>query len=213
MKQKMKQKIWPSVVAKNQKELDGIFDKLNGVSETLHLDIVDGKFADNHSLDFNFKLSSNFNYTAHLMIKNPEKWIEKHGQKVDFYIPHIEEINDVKEYIKSVRMRKKKVAFALRIETEISSIKPFLHDVDYVLILTVHPGFYGSDFVKTPLKKIKQIKKVNPKIKVIVDGHMDSETIKEAKNAGADYFVSGSFIQKAESPKKAIKELNRVISL
>ena len=86
-------------------------------------------------------------------------------------------------------------------------IKDYLVDLDYVLVLTVHPGFYGSKFLSAPLKKIKQIKKINPKVKVIVDGGISPKTIKKAAKAGADYFVSGSYTTKSEFPRKSIRNL------
>ncbi|PIN87428.1 hypothetical protein COV12_03970 [Candidatus Woesearchaeota archaeon CG10_big_fil_rev_8_21_14_0_10_32_24] len=88
-------------------------------------------------------------------------------------------------------------------------MKDDLTYVDHVLVLTVHPGFYGAKYMKTPLKKIAQIKRINPKIKVLVDGGMNPVTIKDAVKAGADAVVSGSFISKSESPKKAMRELRK----
>jgi len=199
----MNQKILPSVMAKSQQQLDALFKKLNGVAKHLHLDIADGKFVPNRSLHFPFRLSSKFKYNAHLMIKHPEKWIKKHGRKVDLCIVHFEAIKNPRKYIKSI----KKVAFAINPETKVSKIKPYLKDVDYVLIMTVHPGFYGARYLKSPLKKIKEIKKINPKIKIIVDGGMKPKTIKGASKAGADFFVSGSFVSKSEHPRKAMAEL------
>ena len=146
------------------------------------------------------------------MIKSPEKWIEKHGHKVELCIPQFEEVKDKDKYILLSKKTKKKVAFALKPETKVKELKPFLNEINYLLILTVHPGFYGAKYLRSPLKKIKQIKKLNSKIKIIVDGHMNQETIKEAKNSGADYFVSGSFLSKSDNPKKALKELKRAIS-
>ena len=76
-----------------------------------------------------------------------------------------------------------------------------------MLILTVKPGFYGSKFKIAPLKKIKLIQKLNPKLKVIVDGGMTPETVGYAVEAGADDIVSGSFLSKSRDPRQAIKEL------
>ncbi|MBU0469988.1 MAG: hypothetical protein KKA62_03530 [Nanoarchaeota archaeon] len=203
----MKQKILPSVMAKDQKELDDYFKRLKGSTKEIHLDISDGKFVSSKILDFKFKLSDEFRYNAHLMIKNPLIWIKKNFNKIDLFIPHIEEIKTPQKYIQGMKSKKKKIAFALRPENKITTIKPFLKDIDYVLILTVHPGFYGSKFLKAPLRKIKQIKKINPKIKIIVDGGIHPKTIKDAVKAGGDYFVSGSFTTRSENPKARIKEL------
>ena len=75
--------------------------------------------------------------------------------------------NQTKEtIIKKVKIKKKGVGLALKPETKVSQIKQYLQQIDYVLILTVHPGFYGAKFLKSPLKKIQKIIKINPKIKI-----------------------------------------------
>lgn len=207
----MKQLIYPSIMSKNQKELDSDLKHLMGAVKTLHLDIVDGKFAPNHSLDFDFKLSPKFKYEAHLMVKYPGYWIKKHWRQVQIFIPQFEELKDPLRFIHWMKQTRRKVAFALKPETPVSKIKLYLKETDLVLVLTVHPGFYGSKFLPPCLKKVKEIKKVNPKIKVIVDGGINPETIKIAKKSGADYFVSGSFVTKAEKPKERIKNLVKAI--
>ncbi len=204
-------RVFPSVMAKNQRELDEMLKNLAGVAPYLHLDVADGKFVLSKSLWFPFRLSSKFKYIAHLMVKEPEKWITKHGKKVEFCIVQAETVN-VADYIKKTKLQKKKVAFALNPETKVSSIKKYLKDIDYVLILTVHPGFYGGKYLKAPLRKIKEIKKVNPKVKIIVDGGMNPKTARDAVRAGADYIVSGSFITKAQKPKERMREMEREFS-
>ena len=210
----MKQRIFPSIMGKSQLDVNTLFKKLAGVATQLHLDIGDGKFVPNTSLWFPFRLSRKFRYNAHLMVRNPLLWVKKHGHKVDAVIFHPEALNaknDLK-VIKLIREKKKKVGIALKPETKVSSVKSLLPLVDCVLILTVHPGFYGAKYLKSPLRKIQQIKKLHPKMGVIVDGHMNPTTIKEADKAGADYFVSGSFISKSENPKNAFKQLKKAIS-
>ncbi len=208
MKRSSEQTVFPSVMAKNQKELDQMLKNLHGVAKYLHLDIADGKFVPNASLWFPFRLSQKIKYIAHLMVKAPEKWIQKHGKKVEFCIVQAETV-DIPSYIKKTKLQKRKVAFALNPETRVSTINNYLNDIDYVLILTVHPGFYGAKYLRYPLKKIKEIKKINPNIKVIVDGGMNSLTVKDAAKAGADHVVSGSFITKAEHPKERMKLMER----
>jgi len=207
----MKQKILPSVMAKSQKEIDFLFNKLDGVSKHLHLDVADGKFVPNKSLWFPFKLSSKFNYSAHLMVKDPSKWIKKYGRRVDLIIFHSEAVKNVSVVIEEIKAKKKNVGLALKPETKIKGIEKELLLVDYILILTVHPGFYGAKFLKSPLKKIQQIKKINSKVKIIVDGGMKPGNIELANKLGSDYFISGSFVSKSENPKKSIKELRALI--
>jgi ribulose-phosphate 3-epimerase len=201
----MRQKIIPSVMAKNQQELNQYFKKFKGIVKNLHLDIVDGKFAPNKVMMFPFRLSKEFSYNAHLMMKNPLKFIEKNINKIDLLIPQFEEIKNPHKYIDWMKSKKKKVAFALNPETKVTQLIPYLKEIDYILVLTVHPGFYGSKFLPQQLKKVKQIKKINPKVKVIVDGGITTKNIH--KVAEADNFISGSFIKNAKFPKVAIKQL------
>ena len=141
------------------------------------------------------------------MVNHPETWMNKHGKKVKTIIFHPEVVDGVGKLIYKIKQKKKKVGLALKPETKVKEVKDYLLNLDYVLILTVHPGFYGAKFLSAPLRKIKKIKKINPKIKVIVDGGMNPKTIKKAVNAGADCFVSGSYVTKAENPKERIKSL------
>ncbi len=196
----------------SQKEANKILKKLQGVASTLHLDIADGQFVPNKSLWFPLKFSRKFKYNAHLMIKNPLGWIKKYGHKVDICIVHPESLDNIEKYIRGTKKKKKKVAFALKPETKIDLIHLYLHDIDIVLVLSVHPGFYGARFLWGPLRKVRKLRKLHPKLKILVDGHMNPRTIKKAKKAGADWFVVGSFIQKADNPKKAMKELRKALN-
>ena len=198
-------------MGKSQKEINTLFSKLEGVSKELHLDIADGKFVHNTSLWFDFKLSKKFKYNAHLMIAHPERWIEKHGKKVDLCIVHFHALKHIQFFIEYMRSKNKKVAIALNPETKIKELKHYLPDIDVILILTVHPGFYGAKFLSSPLKKIKKIKKINPDITVFVDGGMNPKTIRKAKKAGADFIISGSFISKSKNPRKAMRELRALV--
>lgn len=211
----MKQKIFPSVMANSQSELDFLLNKLKGIATCLHLDIADGKFVPSTSLWFSFKLPPNFKYQVHLMVDNPEKWIEQHGKKVDMFFFHPESLkstNQIVSVIKTIKRKNKMVGIALNPETTIFSVKNYLPDVDCALILTVHPGFYGRRFIKYPLQKIRQIKKINHNIPVIVDGGMNPKTITGAVAAGADGFISGSFVSKSSCPQAALRKLRTALS-
>ena len=207
----MKQIIFPSVMAKNQIELDALLTKLHGMAGTLHLDIVHPSYAPNHSLDFSFKLNKKFCYQAHVMLKSPEKWIARHLQTIDMFIPQWEEVKNPKNYIAWMERRHKPVAFALKPETGIKDLLPYVERIDYLLILTVHPGFYGGRYISAPLRRIAQIKHHNYRIKVIVDGGINPTTIRKARQAGCDYFISGSFVSKSKSPRKSLQLLRQAL--
>ena len=201
-------RVIPSIIARSQKELDSRIKKIN--SNTFHLDIMDGKFVKNKSLWFNFKLIKGKNYHAHLMIKNPQAWIKKHWRKADTIIFHVESCKNKKEIdeiVSLIKSRKRKVGIALNPRTPISKIKDHLKKIDFVLIMTVNPGKYGSKFLPKTLKKIRQLRKMKREMEVGVDGGINPRTIRSASGAGANTFVSGSYIQKSEDSRKALKGL------
>ncbi|MBT4539504.1 hypothetical protein HOI26_00690 [Candidatus Woesearchaeota archaeon] len=209
----MNQQVFPAIIAKNQKELNVSLKRLEKISKKVHLDVVDNKFAPSSSLQFNFKLKRGFQYNAHLMINHPIPWIKKHGKKMNLCIPHFHALKNPKRYIALTKKLKIPIAFALLPETKVKEVLPYIKDIDSVLLLTVHPGFYGSKFLSSPLKKIALLKRENHLLQVIVDGHMDNKTIKQAVNAGADYFVSGSYIMRSKNPRKAMQELRKALKI
>lgn len=202
----MKQQITPSIMAKSQTELTLLVKKLKGTTKALHLDIADGKCVPSKSLWFPFRVPKTFFYSAHLMIKHPLAWIKKHP-KLDLYIVQAEEITNWSEYLDYTKQHNLKRAVAIPPGFNIKKLLPYLNQIQYILILTVKPGFYGAPFVPKALTTIKVLKKHNPKLKVIVDGHMNPKNIPLAKKAGGDYFISGSYVTLADDPEQAMKEL------
>jgi ribulose-phosphate 3-epimerase len=210
----MKKRIVPAVIAKSQKELDEIFQKISGHSELVQLDIMDGKFVPNHSLDFNFRLPrGKYSYEAHLMVENPDIWIEFLGNRVDTIIAHFESATTSPEIIQTIKRRGKKVALALNPETEVEQLFDYLDDLDQVLIMTVHPGFYGSPFLPEVMKKIKTLRQMRPEMDIEADGGIKPETIEMVDEAGANLFVSGSYLVKSDNIQERIAILYKKLRL
>ncbi|KYK27195.1 hypothetical protein AYK20_02950 [Thermoplasmatales archaeon SG8-52-1] len=207
-----KKEIIPAIIAKTQDELDNLIDKLGVLVETAQLDIMDNRFVPNISLFFNFKLpKSSLKFEAHLMIEDPEIWIEKNYQKVDTILIHYESCNNPKKIIDEVKKRKKRVGFVLNPETPIKNILGFIDDIDQVLIMTVNPGFYGSPFLPEMLDKIRELRDIKPNIDIEVDGGITDKTIDLVNKAGANMFVSGSYIMKSDNVRKSIDNLKKII--
>ena len=97
----------------------------------------------------------------------------------------------------------KKVGIAIKPSTRLSKIKKYLPLLDEVLILTVHPGKYGAKFHPKSLEKVKQLRRLMPKMDIEVDGGINDKHIILAEKAGANLFVSGSYLQK--NPKGIYK--------
>ncbi len=208
----MNKEIIPSIIAKNQEQLDNAIDKVKDHVDWIQLDVMDGNFVGNSSLAFNFTLPKiKCRYEAHLMLSNPESWIRKHGDKVDTLLAPIEACDDPGKIIRLAKIKGKRVGFALNPETPIETIKGFIDAIDQVLIMTVNPGFYGSEFLPETLTKVHAMREMAHDIDIEVDGSINRDTIKAAAGAGANLFVSGSFIMNAENPASAIAELEQQV--
>ena len=208
----LKKKIIPAVIAKNQDELEDRIKRVADFFDIIQLDFMDGKFVPNNSIDFDFKLpKTKCKFESHLMINNPQNWIENNALKVDTILVHYESINDSIEIINQVKDKNKKVGFVLNPETPISKIENYLDQLDQVLIMTVNPGFYGSPFLPEMIKKISDLRKIKPDLDIEVDGGIVPDTIGLVNRAGANMFVSGSYIVKSKNVEESIFNLKKVI--
>jgi len=227
----MKYQIIPSIIAKNQKELNQRLQKVFSLSNIIQLDVMDGKFVKDKSLNFNFKLprqirSNNLDnstksnnpkvYEAHLMMKNPLYWIKKNASKVDIIIVHIES-DDVEEAIKLIKGKNKRLGIALNPKTPVNAVIPLLKKmkINYVTILSVNPGRYGAKFIPPTLNKVKQLKEFKSKNKlkfnIEIDGGLGVQHIVQAKRAGANIFISGSYLQSSNNVKGDYERLKKLI--
>lgn len=209
----MKEKtIIPAIIAKSQEELEGLINKVKDFSEVLQLDIMDGIFVPNNSIDFDFVLpETNCKFEAHLMISNPKEWIEKNLEKVDTILVHFESCDNHKEIMELVKGKGKRFGFVLNPETPGEALAPYLDQLDEVLIMTVNPGFYGSPFLPEMVEKIKKLREMKPELDIEVDGGIKPDTIGQVSKAGANMFVSGSYIMKSENPREAIDTLEKKV--
>lgn len=208
----MKNRIIPAIIATSQEEMEKRINKVKDYLSILQLDIMDGKFVPTTSLNFDFKLpKTNCKYEAHLMINNPEEWIEKNHKIADIILVHIESCKEPEKIIELVTSKGKKIGFVLNPGTPAEKIKPYLSKLNEVLIMTVNPGYYGSPFLPETLERVKELRKLKPDLNIEVDGGIDSNTIKQAYKAGANLFVSGSYLQKSQDVKKAIEDLMKLM--
>ncbi|MEM4099856.1 MAG: ribulose-phosphate 3-epimerase [Thermoplasmata archaeon] len=177
-----------------------------------HVDVMDGNFVPNITVgpDFmkNLKKISNKQIEAHLMIKRPDLYVERfENSGADIITVHVESENFL-ESLKKIKNAKKGIA--VNPETELSGIKEYLNMVDLVLIMTVHPGFSGQQFIKDMIPKIVQLKKIkednNYNFEIAVDGGINKDTIKFIR----DYVdivcaATGIFLGNMEENIRALK--------
>lgn len=209
----MEKIIIPAIIAISQEELDERINKVKDHAEFLQLDVMDGMFVPSHSLDFDFKLPEiDCKFEAHLMVNNPEEWIEMNYSKVDTILAHFESCKNPEKVIGLIRNKGKKVGLVINPETSVQDIEEFLDNIDQVLVMTVNPGFYGAKFLQENLSKVKELRQLKPDLAIEVDGGVSIDTIKTLNEAGANLFVCGSYLQKSEDVALAIEKLKNLIS-
>jgi len=200
--------IVPAIIAQSQGELESMLGLLRGKVDRVMLDVMDGVFVLNRSLDFQFTLPEDFEYEAHLMVVEPLKRIGGLAGKVGSIILHVETLEDVRAAIECVKNLELKVILALNPETGVDKVEPYLGEVDGVLVMTVAPGRYGGRFLPETLVKCRRIRKMHGTIPIEVDGGMNPENSRAARKAGATIIASGSYILKSDDVEHAIKALS-----
>lgn len=205
-----------------QNEIQAVTD---AGADWLHVDVMDGHFVDNITIGpvvvKAIKRASKIPLDVHLMIENPEKYIDQFiDAGSDYLTIHVESTKNPLDVLRSIKNRNVNPGITLRPRTPISEILPFLDEVSLVLVMTVEPGFGGQQFMMDQVDKIaalkKEIEKRKLDIHVEVDGGINKETARVCREAGATAFVAGSYIFGAgkeegsnfvEAYKKAIESL------
>ena len=184
-----------------------------GVSR-LHLDVMDGHFVPNLTFgpfiikDIN-KIT-NLHLETHLMITNPHKFFDEYIEAgSDTLIFHQEASNDIKRDLNYIKSKGVKAGIAINPDTSINTIKPYFQLIDYILIMSVYPGFGGQSFIEETLFKMKELAlyKKNNDFIIGVDGGVNTSTIDRVYNAGADITIVGSGLYKANDIQKRYNKL------
>ncbi|MEM2936325.1 MAG: ribulose-phosphate 3-epimerase, partial [Candidatus Bathyarchaeia archaeon] len=166
-----------------------------GGADFLHFDIMDGHFVPN--ITFGpatvkaLRDKTSLPFYVHLMIQNPEKYIERFAEAgSDLLTVHAETCPNLEQILGQIGQKGVKAGIALNPETPLSSIEPILNKIDLLLIMTVEPGFGGQSFLPATLPKIKEAKERAQKSRITleigVDGGINKETAPLAVKAGAN---------------------------
>jgi len=201
----------PAIIAQTQRELDWMLDMVKGKVDRVMLDVMDGEFVANVSLDFDFEIRNELEYEAHLMVENPLDWVEKNAEKVNIAILHIETLEEVEAAIDYVKGMGLKVTLALNPETKINNVTHYLSDIEAILVMTVFPGKYGGKFLPETLEKVRSIRRIDESIPIEVDGGINPRNARLARESGANLFASGSYIFKSDDLNRAVNELKEAV--
>ena len=201
-------KIAPSILSADYANFESELKKLEATgAEYAHIDIMDGHFVPNISFGAGVVASmrphSRLVFDCHLMVSNPEHHIEDFARAgADIISIHAEATPHIHGALQKIRAAGVKASVVINPGTPVEAVKNVLNLVDQVLVMTVNPGFGGQAFLPETMDKVRELvilREVNQlDFDIEVDGGIDDETIRIAKEAGANVFVAGSYVFKGD---------------
>ncbi|MDO4432779.1 MAG: ribulose-phosphate 3-epimerase [Aerococcaceae bacterium] len=213
----MLMKIAPSMLSADFAKLAQEIQEIEQAgADYLHIDIMDGTFVPNISfgpLVFGaIRAQSNLVFDCHLMIQQPERYIDAVAQAgADIITIHVEATQHLHRALQQIQATGKKCGVVINPATPVSLIEPVLEMVDMVLVMTVNPGFGGQAFIPSTLDKIRQLAHIRTErgyhYEIEVDGGINAETAPLVLEAGADVLVAGSYIFNQKDRAAAIQSL------
>lgn len=209
--------ILPSLLSVNFAEVKKDIEKVESTGvEMLHLDVMDGHFVPNITFGPDFVRSirkiTSLLLDVHLMIERPDLFIEPfHKAGADLISFHYESKADVESTILKIKDFGLQAGLAINPDTSAEKVIPYLDYLDFILIMSVYPGFSGQSFISGVLEKTvflhSTISKDSKDVKLQIDGGINKETIAQAASAGIDYVVAGSSVFGRGDAAENIKEL------
>lgn len=207
-------RLTPSILNADFTRLDEEIQKISGVSDLLHLDVMDNVFVPNFTFDFQAaeKIISKcpLPVDAHLMVASVDSVAISYAQAGCASVTiHVEACSDIRQTLQGIKKCGARAAIAVKPNTSITEYSEFFDLIDMVLIMTVEPGFGGQKFMTEMMEKVSKARSLigSRDIWLQVDGGISLETIEIARDAGADTFVAGSAVFNSPDPAGMINSL------
>src|SRR5579864_8576862 len=212
--------IAPSILASNFAKLgDEIRTVEQGGADVLHVDVMDGHFVPNISIGIpvvaSLRKATRLPLDVHLMIENPEEYIEEFVRAgANRVLVHEESTVHLDRALAMVREHGAEAGAAINPATPVVMLGEVLDKVDTVLVMTVNPGFGGQKFIPNTYEKIRQLHQMraryNAAFRIEVDGGVDLENTATLAQAGANTFVAGTSIFHTADPAAATRQLKKL---
>ena len=209
--------ISPSILTADFLHLEDEIRMVNSSeADLLHLDIMDGVYVPNLTFGFpvirQIKKVSEKPLDVHLMIVNPDKYLEEYRDAgADWLTVHYETCEHLHRTIQRIRELGMKPAVSINPHTDVSLLEPVLADLNMVLVMTVNPGFGGQKFIEASYAKILKLKQmiadVGAETLIQVDGGVTEHNLGKLITAGVDVFVVGNTVFSAPDPVQMISKL------
>ena len=214
MKEKL---ISPSLLSADFAHLGADVEKMNASgADYLHIDIMDGVFVPN--ISYGMPVLDSINKSAskpldvHLMIVEPERYIDKFVELgADILTIHAEATHHLHRAVQMIKAKGVQAGVSINPATPVSVLEDIICDVDWVLIMSVNPGFGGQKFIENTYAKIarlrEMIEKSGSSARIEVDGGVNGDNAALLFDAGADMLVAGNYVFRHENPSRAIEIL------
>ena len=199
----MQIKISASILAADPTQLGNEIKRVEQAGvDLIHIDVMDGHFVPNLTMGpfivERIKEITKVPLDIHLMIENPDKYVESFTQKTtkdDILTFHIEATEDPLNVINLIKDRGIKAGVAINPDTHEKTVEKLLESIDILLVMAVYPGFSGQAFKKNVCDKLKKLREMAPEnLDIEVDGGIKPETIPDAASAGANVFAAATSI-------------------
>ena len=206
----------PSLLSADFAHLARDMARVEAYSGMMHVDVMDGHFVPNITLGPPvvqcLKAATSLPLDCHLMIENPGRYLKAFAKAGATYLSvHQEACPHLHRTVQGIREEGMRPGVAINPATPVDSLEVILPDLDFVLVMSVDPGFGGQKFLPASLEKISKLRKMAQArgldLAVQVDGGVTRETLPALLDAGAQWFVAGSAIFGAPDPTAAAKEL------
>ena len=214
--------IAPSMLSCNFGKLNEEIEMVNqSEAGWFHLDIMDGVFVPNITFGTPilevFKEYATKHLDAHLMIVDPENYIEKFASLgANTITVHYEACDNLQNTINQIKKLNVKAGVAINPDTDVSVLYSLINEIDLICLMCVFPGFSGQKFIPDTFEKLEKLKKIitdkNSQAMIQIDGGVSIDNAKKLVSLGADILVAGSFVFKSEDASNTIKKLNSVIN-
>ncbi len=203
-------KIVPAILTDDPDRLQEMVDRARSFTDWVQIDIMDGRFVPSFSVTVE-KLSSvkpAIGWEAHLMVEKPDLTLDHlktaGASRVIFHYEATSAHREIVSHIKSLGMR---AGIAINPGTGPELLEPFLPELDFVLFMSVNPGFYGARFIEGVIDKLKSFKAAHPLIQAGMDGGVKQDNIRLVCESGADCACVGSAIFLSQSPSASYRRL------
>ena len=213
----------PSILSADFSNLNRDIELVNNSPASLfHLDIMDGVFVPNISYGFPVVKAIAKEATkpldAHLMIIDPDRYITHFKELgVEYLSVHIEACTHLHRSVQNIKSNGMKAGVALNPHTSISNLDEILEYADFILIMSVNPGFGGQSFIESSLNKVERLKSIitrkNLSTLIEVDGGVSLTNAASLYSAGADILVAGNSVFGVSNPIAAINEFNNIYTI